>query len=237
MRFRSVAFQSPTAQPLAEGDAPNPEMQEKEGREHDRTRAAAWRQSQEEKEGKEKKDEKKFLTPNQKKKIAFINQEFHPVADTIHAYAVFAHPSPIIPSSEHAPQKDMMNPYEAAEMTARQCDGSMFMGRLLRVDVVGKSAAADLGTDPKSTIFVGNLDFASREEDLRIFFEGAITKERGPPPELRSGQGEQAMAMKAQTWVTRVRIVRDRETQLGKGFAYVQFAVRPILNLRNLFPS
>jgi nucleolar protein 12 len=228
MRFRSVAFQSPTAQPPAEDDAPNPKTQGKEGREHDRTRAAAWRQSQGENEAKEGKDEKKFLTPNQKKKIAFINQEFHSVADTVHAYAVFAYP-PIIPSSEHASHKDVMNPYEAAEMAARQCDGSIFMDRLLRVDVVGKSSAADLSTDPKLTIFVGNLDFASREEDLRVFFEGVITKERGSPPELRSGEGEQAKAMKAQTWVTRVRIVRDRETQLGKGFAYVQFAVRPIL--------
>ena len=30
---------------------------------------------------------------------------------------------------------------------------------------------------------------------------------------------------KKSTWVTRVRIVRDRDTQLGKGFAYVQFVV------------
>ncbi len=26
-------------------------------------------------------------------------------------------------------------------------------------------------TDPRLSIFVGNLDFASKEEDLRVFFE------------------------------------------------------------------
>lgn len=62
---------------------------------------------------------------------------------------------------------------------------------------------------------VGNLDFAAKEEDLRVFFESLLTTERGPVPD----------ASEAKNWVTHVRLVRDPATQLGKGFAYVEFAV------------
>lgn len=112
-----------------------------------------------------------------------------------------------------------------------QCDGSTFMDRMIRVDVVnkkggetGKQTTQARGTidgDPKLCVFVGNLDFASKEEDLRIFFEGLVSAERGPPGE----EDSQEDTKKPKTWVTRVRIVRDKETQLGKGFAYIQFAV------------
>lgn len=47
-------------------------------------------------------------------------------------------------------------------------------------DVEGALAAAVEG-DPKLCVFVGNLDFASKEEDLRVFFEGVVSGERGPP--------------------------------------------------------
>ncbi|KIL66799.1 hypothetical protein M378DRAFT_74638 [Amanita muscaria Koide BX008] len=214
IRFRSIAFHSPT--------------DSKDGREHDKVRAATWREEQDSKE----KDEKKFLTPNQKKKIAFINQEFHSTADTVHAYAVFAHSVPLPPSApERQSSKEVKDPYEAAQIAAKHCDGTMFMDRLLRVDVVGKSSAAHTDTDPKLTIFVGNLDFASKEEDLRIFFEGVVSQERGGPPQVQEDEDEEedtakSSVKKARTWVTRVRVVRDRETQLGKGFAYVQFADR-----------
>ncbi|KAM6494529.1 hypothetical protein JOM56_010890 [Amanita muscaria] len=218
IRFRSIAFHSPT--------------DSKDGREHDKVRAATWREEQDSKE----KDEKKFLTPNQKKKIAFINQEFHSTADTVHAYAVFAHSVPLPPSApERQSSKEVKDPYEAAQIAAKHCDGTMFMDRLLRVDVVGKSSAAQTDTDPKLTIFVGNLDFASKEEDLRIFFEGVISQEKGgpppSPPQVQEDEDEEedtakSSVKKARTWVTRVRVVRDRETQLGKGFAYVQFADR-----------
>lgn len=66
------------------------------------------------------------------------------------------------------------------------------------------------GTEPKETIFVGNLDFAASDEDLRAFFEGLVSQERGAPRGTKS-------------WVKSVRIVRDRATQMGKGFAYVRF--------------
>ena len=245
IRFRSVPFKDPTADLTAAADEKSSDKKPpgKEGREHDKTRTSAWRNTQSDKDTHESKDDKKFLTPGQKKKIAFINKEFHSVADTVHAYVVFAHPAPILPclpssstAPEPKPRNEITDPYEAAQTAARECDGTNFMDRLLRVDVVGKSSAGGLDGDPKLTIFVGNLDFASKEEDLREFFEGVVSTERGePPPQLEDteseededeDEGEQNHSVKKErTWVSRVRIVRDRETQLGKGFAYVQFAV------------
>ena len=107
------------------------------------------------------------------------------------------------------------------------------MERMVRVDLANKSAkgtkvAGDpntaLGGNPKLSVFVGNLDFGCKEEDLRVFFEGVVSGERGPPGEDSSD--DEDGAKKRKTWVTRVRIVRDKETQLGKGFGYIQFAVR-----------
>lgn len=120
----------------------------------------------------------------------------------------------------------------------------MFMERLIRVDRVGKTGAKGASqstddddvqgdarplqdADPKLSIFVGNLDFESKEEDLRVFFESLLETEKGKPP----GEDEKVMVDgsvidKPRTWVTHVRIVRDKDTQLGKGFAYVQFVVR-----------
>lgn len=126
--------------------------------------------------------------------MAFINQEFHDEADTTNCYIVFAHASD-------------SDPYEAARIAAEKCDGIEFMNRVIRVDKVSKDGMSDL--DTKLCVFVGNLDFASKEDDLRAFFETVVAKERE-----ESGK-----------WVAKVRVIRDKETQLGKGFAYVQFVV------------
>ena len=72
-------------------------------------------------------------------------------------------------------------------------------------------------TDPKKSLFVGGLDYAAKEEDVRVFFEELVKTERGSKEDGK--------------WVTGVRIVRDKETQLGKGFGYVHFAVSARLTL------
>jgi nucleolar protein 12 len=85
-----------------------------------------------------------------------------------------------------------MNPYQAAQQAAVEANGSLFMDRVLRVDLVGKAktivgkAGEDEAIsihegDPRLSIFVGNLDFATKEEDLRAFFEGLMCTERGSP--------------------------------------------------------
>ncbi|KDQ33347.1 hypothetical protein PLEOSDRAFT_1032576, partial [Pleurotus ostreatus PC15] len=224
IRFRSIPFQTPTTKLLDDDSKPSSSTPKKapsdlkQPRDHTKDRTTAWRDRQDDEEL--QKDQKKFITPEQKKKIAFINNDFHSTADTMNAYLVFAHPIPENSRSSSLPAlPPCMDPYEAALLAAKEADGTTFMERIIRVDVAEKSSSPSLREtmgDPRLSIFVGNLDFASTEQDLRVYFEGVVATERGPPPE----------SDKESTWVTRVRIVRDKDTQLGKGFAYVQFIDR-----------
>ena len=234
VRFRSIAFQKPTTKLPSETDptpsSPKPSKRptnDKESlRQHDIDRISSWRNS---KDSSTDNPEKKFLTPQEKKRVAFIKQDFHEGGDAVNAYIVFAHPPPkeTTKQPERAvPLPSIMDPYEAAKSAVEECDGTIFQGKTIKVDSVRKSDAGDtsgegLG-DPKLSVFVGNLDFASKEEDLRAFFETLVTNERGGRPQ----DSEDGEKVRSSRWVTRVRIVKDKDTQVGKGFAYVQFAVR-----------
>ncbi len=199
----------------------------------DQKRAAEWRDKQKTKgtdEDEVKEDEKKYMTPGQKRRLAFIKGELHDSAARVNAYVVFAHPIPSDLRPSNVPHKDVMDPFEAAKTAVLTCNGTAFEGHTIHVDYVGKRTqqpTADepdmVQADPKRSIFVGNLDFAAAEEDLRAFFEATMCTERGSAPEVNDESSELS-----KTWVENVRIVRDRETQLGKGFAYVQFLVRLI---------
>jgi nucleolar protein 12 len=246
MRFRSLAFQKPTTKlPTSDDESSKPG---KSGRAHDRDRAANWRDTQDtaSDETALKKDEKKFLRPEEKKKIAFIKGELHSSATTANAYMVFAYASPgsgPTPASQNDDEDEdgddavagdgeatsiesvQLDPFEATRTAVSLGNGSTFMERTIRVDYVKAPNASTTSddSDPKRTVFVGNLDFASKEEDLRVFFEGVVSSEIGPPPTSETSTDGTSSA--APRWVTRVRIVRDKDTQLGKGFAYVQFRV------------
>ncbi|EED86007.1 predicted protein, partial [Postia placenta Mad-698-R] len=257
IRYRSVAFQNPTSKlPSLDDDPASAKSQgkgksvssekEKDGRQHDRDRAASWRATKGDDDD-EPASGKVFLSPKEKKRIAFIRHEIHAGVDTVNAYVVFAHAPSADASARPAnvpPPTPTLDPYEAARLAAERVNGSLFMERTLRADKVGRDLADStpgaVDADPKATVFVGNLDFASKEEDLRVFFEGLVSAERGPPGE-GSGESDEdedeedegdehkeagVVVKKPRTWVKRVRIIRDKDTQLGKGFAYVQFMDR-----------
>jgi len=149
---------------------------------------------------------------------------------------VFAYPHPDRPKNV-AP---ILDPFEAAEKVMA-ANGSVFMDRTIRVDRVRLPSAVALtqatnalgkrdawlpaGTDPKMSLFVGGLDYAAKEEDVRAFFEALVVAERGAPTN-ESGR-----------WVTGVRIVRDKDTQLGKGFGYVHFVDRESVDEMISLPS
>jgi nucleolar protein 12 len=201
IRFRSVAFQRPTPA------APAP-------RTHDLERTAGWRATK----GDEVPAPQPRLGSGDKKKIAFIKHELHEEVDAVAIYVVFAYGADLAPD-------------EAAKGAVAALDNIQYMGHTLRADIIGGGIS-----DPKRTVFVGSLDFASREEDVRVFFEGLVSAERGPRSAVTGDDSDSekeeetddpnAHGTKHKTWVTRVRIIRDKDTQLGKGFAYVQFAVR-----------
>ncbi|KAJ2077306.1 Nucleolar protein 12 [Coemansia sp. RSA 988] len=91
---------------------------------------------------------------------------------------------------------------EDSVKSALELNGTEFHERHIRVD----TAVNDKTYDSKRSVFVGNLDFAAEEEALWKHFNtcGAVEN---------------------------VRIIRDSKTNLGKGFAYVQFTERAPVSL------
>ena len=86
----------------------------------------------------------------------------------------------------------------AVAAAASQMNGYLFEDKHLRVDA---AANAHKPVDHKRSVFVGNVPFVATDEDLRTVFAecGAVEA---------------------------VRIVRDPITNVGKGFAFIMFAVR-----------
>uniref|UniRef100_A0A060TBA3 Nucleolar protein 12 n=1 Tax=Blastobotrys adeninivorans TaxID=409370 RepID=A0A060TBA3_BLAAD len=108
------------------------------------------------------------------RKAAYIKQKLHPKRDAVNAYVVFA-------DKKHVAQ-------------ALELNGTVFLDHHLRVDSVAHPAKQD----NKRSVFVGNLDFETTEEQVWKHFNDC---------------GE----------IEYVRLVRDSKTNVGKGFGYVQF--------------
>jgi len=111
--------------------------------------------------------------PALSKKAAFITKDFHTSRDTMNAYIVF--------------QDD------ASAQKALTANGQEIEGKVIRVDTAQKTKR-----DVTNTIFVGNLPFDVKEDELRTHFQecGGITD---------------------------VRVVRDKKFNTGKGFAFITF--------------
>ena len=116
------------------------------------------------------------------KKVAVIRQKFHEQRNNICAYI-------------------RMSSVEEAE-AACSLNGSSLDGFTIRVDVSSQSKSHD----NKKSVFLGNLHFNTKEEDVRRLF---------------SKVGE----------VENVRLIRDASTGMGKGFGYVNFATEESVQL------
>jgi nucleolar protein 12 len=109
----------------------------------------------------------------------------------------------------------------AAREAAKRLNGTVVLERHVRVD----SVAHPSKTDHRRCVFVGNLGFVDDESMMRAAEapDGA-KKPRKPKAPADVEEGLWRQFSQAGT-VESVRVVRDKTTRVGKGFAYVQFTV------------
>ncbi|KAF2146792.1 uncharacterized protein K452DRAFT_294328 [Aplosporella prunicola CBS 121167] len=108
---------------------------------------------------------------------------------------------------------------QAAREAQRRLNGTVVLARHLRVDSVAHPAKAD----HRRCVFVGNLGFVDDESLVQQADADKFGRKLGKkkePGDVEEGLWRQFG--QAGT-VESVRVVRDPQTRVGKGFAYVQF--------------
>lgn len=106
----------------------------------------------------------------------------------------------------------------AAREAAKRLNGSVVLGRHMRVDEV----AHPMKQDHRRCVFVGNLGFVDDDSRVRES-EAAEGRSKRKPQTGDVEEGLWVQFSKAGK-VESVRVPRDPKTRIGKGFAYVQFA-------------
>ncbi len=109
----------------------------------------------------------------------------------------------------------------AAREAARKLNGTMVLDRHLRVDSVAHPAKID----HRRCVFIGNLGFVDDMTNM----DAAEDEDNNKRPR----KGKERADIEEGLWrqfgkvgaVESVRVVRDKTTRVGKGFAYVQFKV------------
>ncbi|KAF7713886.1 Uncharacterized protein PECH_006741 [Penicillium ucsense] len=114
---------------------------------------------------------------------------------------------------------------QAARKAPAALNGTIVLDRHLRVDSIAHPAEID----NKRCVFVGNLDFVDQE----VAGEDEDGKKKKPrkPSDIEEGlwrvfnahTGDTKDKKSVKKNVEFVRVIRDQNTRVGKGFAYVQF--------------
>jgi nucleolar protein 12 len=105
----------------------------------------------------------------------------------------------------------------AARRAADKLNGTVVLERHLRAD----SLAMPTQIDHRRCVFIGNLSFVDEETPDPKIDDGS---ERRPKAKIPADAEEGLWRAFAKAGkVESVRVVRDKETRVGKGFAYVQF--------------
>lgn len=122
---------------------------------------------------------------------------------------------------------------KAAREAALKLNGTVVLGRHLRVDEVAHPAKID----HKRCVFVGNLGFVDDDTQIKAAAAELAGKTNARPSKSQAGDVEEGLWQQFGTAgkVESVRVVRDPTTRVGKGFAYVQFTVSQA-RLLVLFP-
>ena len=110
----------------------------------------------------------------------------------------------------------------AAREAIKRLNASVVLDRHLRVDGVAHPSKID----HRRCVFVGNLAFVNDDSNIKAIEEeqghGRGQKKSKPPGDVEEGLWRQFKIAGA---VESVRVIRDKTTRVGKGFAYVQFEV------------
>lgn len=81
---------------------------------------------------------------------------------------------------------DLARSLQTSDILASGLDQIKTPSGLLLGQSIGTNAATmDINTR-RRTIFVGNVDFEAKEEEVREFFEALVRRERGMPPEVKA---------------------------------------------------
>ncbi|GAA6022370.1 hypothetical protein JCM11491_003238 [Sporobolomyces phaffii] len=236
IRFRSIAFASKVFGRKANATGGEGEGNPGEAGGRGRKRAKEWRENEgsdqrgvrggfhaREEEPKPSTSKSGALTDAQKRRVALIRGELNEHKATCNSYLVIQDlPAEVDTSDvvrllvEHTNNSvfdgftlraDHVRPRSAAAVLAAAQMAAKPNTNLIDVPKSADAAAYQItATEARRTLFVGGLDFAETEENVRKATEAVLVRERG--------------AIKGH-YVDNVRIVRDASTGLGKGFCYV----------------